>query len=81
VHELLDTFRDKVYAHSDKASGRSAWMKTVRTSGDVATISYGAQWWPLPANDLHAVQALCHDQRERFLTDAAAIQVELEKRP
>jgi hypothetical protein len=78
VHELLDTFRDKVYAHSDRVSGRSAWMKTVRTSGDVATISYGSSWWPLPASEVPAVQALCHDQRERFLTDAAAIQVELE---
>jgi hypothetical protein len=28
--------------------------------------------------NLHAVQALCHDQRQRFLKDAAAIHVELE---
>jgi hypothetical protein len=29
--------------------------------------------------ELHAVQALCHDQRQRFLTDAAAIHVQLEE--
>jgi hypothetical protein len=29
--------------------------------------------------DLPAVQALCHDQRQRFLADASAIHVELER--
>jgi len=36
-------------------------------------------WWAFPVQELHAVQALCYDQRERFLTDAAAILVEIEE--
>jgi len=74
----LEDLRNKVYAHSDEASGRSASMKTQATSEGVATISYGSAWWVFPVEDLPAVQALCHDQRERFLTAAAAIHVDLE---
>jgi hypothetical protein len=79
LHRRLDDLRDKVYAHSDQASGRSASMKTVVTSGGIATISYSSAWWAFPVEDLAAVQALCHDQRQRFLTDAADIHVELEE--
>jgi hypothetical protein len=67
---------DKVYAHSDEASGRSASMKTVV---EIATISYGSSWWAFPVEELHAVQVLWYDQKERFLTDAAAIHLELEE--
>ena len=79
LHQALDDLRDKVYAHSDAASGRSASMKTVVTSEGISTISYGSARWAFPIEDLHAVQALCNDQRQRFLTDAAAIHVELEE--
>lgn len=79
LHRRLDHLRDKVYAHSDEASGRSASMKTVVTSGDIATISYGSSWWAFPVEELHAVQALCYDQKKRFLTDAADFHVELQK--
>jgi hypothetical protein len=54
-------------------------MKTVATSKGIETISYGSAWWAFPVGDLHAVQALCHDQKQRFLTDAATIHVELEE--
>ncbi len=37
LHRRLDHFRDKVYAHSDKESGRSASMKTVATSAGIET--------------------------------------------
>jgi hypothetical protein len=57
----------------------AASMKTVVTSGDIATISFGSTWWAFPVQELHAVQALCYDQRGRFLTDAAAIHVEIEE--
>jgi hypothetical protein len=53
-------------------------MKTVATSAGIETISYGSSWWAFRVENLHAVQALCHDQRQRFLKDAAAIHVELE---
>jgi hypothetical protein len=54
-------------------------MRTVATSTGVETISYGSSWWRFPVSDLHVVQALCHDQRERFLAGAASIHVELEE--
>jgi urocanate hydratase len=79
LHQRLDHLRDKVYAHSDKASGRSASMKTQATSEGIATISYGSAWWAFPVEDLPAVETLCHDQRQRFLTDATRIHVELEE--
>ena len=79
LHRRLKDLRNRVYAHSDEASGRSASMKTRATSGDVVTISYGSAWWVFPVEDLAAVQALCHDHRQRFLTDASAIHVDLEE--
>jgi hypothetical protein len=79
LHRDLKDLRNKVYAHSDAASGRSAWMTTRATSGDAVTIDYGSGWLAFRVENLPAVQALCADQRERFLTDAAAIHVELEE--
>jgi len=79
LHRGLHELRNKVYAHSDKESGRSASMKTVATNAGIETISYGSSWWAFPVEDLHAVQALCYDQRQRFLTDAAAIHVQLKE--
>jgi hypothetical protein len=80
VHEGLKILRNKVYAHSEELSRRRAWMTMKATSGDVVTIEYHSSWLSFPVGEIHAVQALCHDQRERFLTDAAAIHVELEGR-
>ena len=77
LHRRLHDLRNKVYAHSE-AGARTASMKTVATSKGIATISYGSAWWAFPDQDLHAVQALCYDQRQRFLTDAADIHVQLE---
>jgi hypothetical protein len=79
LHQQLEYLRNKVYAHSDEASGRRASMKTIVTSEDIETISYGSAWWGFPVQDLHAFQALFHDQRKRFLTDAAAFHVELQE--
>jgi len=33
-------------------------MKAVMTSGDIATISYGSEWWAFPVEDLPAFR-LC----------------------
>jgi hypothetical protein len=48
-------------------------MTTRGTKGDIVTIGYHMGWLAFSVEYLPAVQALCHDQRERFLTDAAAI--------
>jgi hypothetical protein len=77
LHQGLNDLRNKVYAHSE--SGRTASMKTVVTSEGIVTTIYGSAWWPFHAEDLPAVQALCHDQRQRFLKDAAAIHDDLEE--
>ena len=78
LHDELRVLRNKVYAHSEKASGRSASMRTTSTSGDVVSMEYQTGWLAFDVANLHAVQALCYDQRERFLTDAADIHVRLE---
>ena len=49
LHRRLDVLRDKVYAHSDQASGRSASMKTVMTSRGISTISYGSACGRFPS--------------------------------
>ncbi len=54
-------------------------MTTRTTAGDVVTIDYRAGWLAFNVAHLPAVQALCFDQKERFMTDASAIHVELEE--
>jgi hypothetical protein len=78
LHKRLKQLRNRVYAHSDKASGRSASMTITATTGDIISIQYRSGWLAFPVADLSACQALFFDQRERFLTDAARIHVELE---
>jgi hypothetical protein len=78
LHRDLKDLRNRVYAHSDEASGRSASMTTKATSGDIVTIEYRSAWLAFRVENLPAVLALFHEQRERFRTDAAAIHVELE---
>jgi hypothetical protein len=79
LHAELRGLRNKIYAHSEKASGRKASIRTTGTSGDIVSMEYRSGWLAFDVANLHAVQALCHDQRERFLTEAAAIHVELEE--
>jgi hypothetical protein len=79
LHEDLRDLRNKVYAHSEKASGREASLRTRGTSGDIVSMEYRYAWLGFDVAHLHAVQALCHEQRERFLTKATAIHVELEE--
>jgi hypothetical protein len=80
LHERLKDLRNQVYAHSDTASGRSASIEvTSRTTGDNFAMTYRSAWLAFPATDLHAVQALCFDQNQRFLGEAAAIHVTLIK--
>jgi hypothetical protein len=48
VHEGLHALRNKVYAHSDQASGRRATMTTKATNGDLVTIEYETAWLQFP---------------------------------
>jgi hypothetical protein len=79
LHRDLHDLRNQVYAQSDKTSGRRATVATQSEDGDVVRIGYQTAWLAFDPANLPAVQALCHDQRERFLTEAAAIDVKLEE--
>jgi hypothetical protein len=79
LHDALRDLRNKVYAHSDEASGRSGTMTTKATDGDMVTIEYRSGWLAFPVSELYLVQSLCHNQAALFLKDAAAIHVELEE--
>ena len=57
-------------------SGRTATME-MWSDGEVVRIGYRSGWVAFPVEDLHAVQALCHDQRERFRQEALDIFLEL----
>ena len=39
-------------------------MRTTSTSGDVVSMEYQTGWLAFDVANLHAVQALCYDQRE-----------------
>jgi hypothetical protein len=55
-----------------------AWRRALETAIAVAymrPLHHDGSAWAFPVQELHAVQALCYDQKERFLTDAAAIHV------
>jgi hypothetical protein len=80
LHQRLEDLRHKVYAHSDRASGRSASIEvTSSTTGDNVAMTYRSAWLSFPVGDLHTVQALCSDQKNRFLAEAASIHVTLIK--
>lgn len=75
LHRALLALRKKLYAHSDVASGRSARI-VVDANGN--PIAYGSNWLAFDLANLHAVQALCHDRRQRFLDEAIEIHIQLE---
>ena len=65
-------------AYADAAGGRSASMEVKAVTGDIVSLEYRSAWLPFPHAELPAVQALSHGLRERFLTEASALHVELE---
>jgi hypothetical protein len=75
-HDGLRRLRQKVYAHTSEASGRTASMK-IESAGEVFTLSWREQWLPIPREDLPAAISLSEQQRDLFRNDAAAIEVEL----
>lgn len=77
IHGELKRLRDKVYAHTDAASGRSTSLKTATREGDIVAVEWREQWLPLPREDLPDLIAHFERQRDRFRSEAASIHVQL----
>jgi hypothetical protein len=80
LHALLLDLRDKVYAHTDKDSGRGAEIM-LETGADGALEISGLrdEWIPFPRVAIPSACALFELQAERFLNEALDIQCRLAK--
>jgi hypothetical protein len=47
-HESLKHHRDKIYAHTDKASGRQVEIRIASEEGDSVAVTGREQWLPFP---------------------------------
>ena len=80
LHRFLLRTRDKVYAHTDKTSGRRTSTNVSLATGDatVITVEWQEEWLPFPREYIPGVIDLCGRQALRFRTEAAAIQLHLD---
>jgi hypothetical protein len=74
LHRALKTMRDKVYAHTDVASGRSAGVSEHVTESGTEGLAFSEGWWAFPREWLPRVILLAEQQRDRFRTEAVEIQ-------
>jgi hypothetical protein len=79
LHLLLCEHRNKVYAHTDKESGRSSSVRWETTESDVATwTEWQETWTPFPRDLYPRFHELFQAQRNRFLDEGVAIQHKLD---
>jgi hypothetical protein len=78
LHARLRDLRDKVYAHTDRASGRSASMKISGVDGDVVSLEWREEWMPFPREAIPSVVALFERHRDLCRTEAGRLQVRLD---
>lgn len=88
LHRMLRDLRDRVYAHTDKNSGRDAAMEITAATGLGGSELYGIQpafglqaresWLPFPREAIPDALSLFDAQRERFRREAAEIQIRLD---
>jgi hypothetical protein len=79
LHPYLCELRDKVYAHTDKSSGRAASIKAeAAIDAEAAVLKMTEQWNAFPRELIESAVGLFHRQRGRFLDDAVAIQTRLD---
>jgi hypothetical protein len=69
----LDALRDKVYAHTDRDSGREAGPITVE-EGEIVNIRWQEEWLPFPRERLPDVINLCLRLREEMVIQAGKAQ-------
>jgi hypothetical protein len=78
-HASLKKLRDKVYAHTDKASGRTAKIEVGDTAGEIVTLHFREQWLPFPREVLPKVIEHTNHLRDLFRTNAAVIEFKLRR--
>ena len=76
-HAELKDLRDKVYAHTDRASGRSVSVELATRDGDIVQVTFKEQWLPLPREALPGLISHFERQRDKFTTEAASIHIQL----
>jgi hypothetical protein len=88
LHDDLLKARDRVYAHTDKASGRSASIEVISATGlgNLAGLPVGfgfearESWLPFPREAIADAVSLFETQRERFRREAAELELRLSDR-
>jgi hypothetical protein len=78
-HESLKKQRDRVHAHSDKASGRKVQIQISGFDGEVVTVTGREQWLPFPRDLLPLVIEHAELLKQRFQIAAVNIQVRLDE--
>jgi hypothetical protein len=78
AHDNLKTLRDKVYAHTDRASGRAIRDFRIDVGSEIVHFTWEEGWMPFPRENLPFVIDLCESRVKRLQVDAALIQREVE---
>lgn len=78
LHQDLCYRRDKIYAHTDKDSGRTASIKILSGAGDVSNLQWEQGWNAYPRELIPPVIDLFQRQHDRFIADARDIQTRLD---
>jgi hypothetical protein len=77
-HAELKTLRNKVYAHTDKAGGRSASMNVDAVDEGLVTFAHRDVWFPIERGALPTLIDFFARQAGHFRREAAHIQAKLE---
>ena len=78
-HATRKRLRDKIYAHTDKASGREASVE-ITIEREIVTLGRREQWPPVPRELLPSVIGYAESLRNTFLMQAAVIELNLRTR-
>jgi hypothetical protein len=80
LHAYLRDLRDKVYAHTDKESGRTSSIDApvVVDDAQMVVLEWHEEWNAFPRELIEPAVALFHRQRDRFLNEAMKIRRQLD---
>ena len=78
VHSHLKMLRDKVYAHTDKSSGRKIRNFKIVIEDEIVQFKWQEGWLPFQRDNLPFVIDLCERQAQRLHVDAGLLQRQLE---
>jgi hypothetical protein len=76
-HSELKVLRDKVYAHTDKTSGRKTSLSAAAREGDVVSVRWREDWLPLDREALPSLIDFFERLRDTYRSEAASIHVQL----